>query len=362
MTGRRWIVAGILIGAGLCAAGPPIAGQTAGAIDSAWQDPLVGTMWRLVEFRSMNDAIGSVRPEDPSLYIMHLNGDGTVRLRLNCNYANGAWSASPDDEGEGGRFEFGALAATGAACSQPSLDEDILTQARFIRSYQLKDGSLYLSVLAEGGVYVWEPYSGTPPSVYVPASPEDGGPRNWEVTGVSFGLNLRERPSTSADVLAKYAPGTMLDNLGTVRIGDQFWCDVQELGGGPRGFVSAEFLKPAVSPDGRVAMGPDDSATRAGQGDFDATGYLPCARSSGQPLRQCGFGVARSGGGYATVVVKRPDGRTRAIYFRMGQPIGADTSQADGYQEFRATKDNDLHIVRVGGERYRIPEAVVLGG
>ena len=46
----------------------------------------------------------------------------------------------------------------------------------------------------------------------------------------------------------------------------------------------------------------------------------------------------------------------------MGMPIGADTSQADGYPEFRATKEVDLHLIRVGDERYEIPDAVVLGG
>jgi len=47
---------------------------------------------------------------------------------------------------------------------------------------------------------------------------------------------------------------------------------------------------------------------------------LPCARSIGQPVSQCEFGVARAGGGYATVVIKKPDGRTRTIFFRMGTP------------------------------------------
>ena len=28
----------------------------------------------------------------------------------------------------------------------------------------------------------------------------------------------------------------------------------------------------------------------------------------------------------------------------------------------RATKENDLHLIRVGNERYEIPDAVVLGG
>jgi hypothetical protein len=111
-----------------------------------------------------------------------------------------------------------------------------------------------------------------------------------------------------------------------------------------------------------VATGPDNSAYRAGQGDFDATGQIPCAQYPGQPTTECEFGVARAGGGYATVVIKKPDGRNRAIFFRMGKPIGADTSEADGYPEFRATKENDLNLIRVGNERYEIADAVVLGG
>jgi len=196
----------------------------------------------------------------------------------------------------------------------------------------------------------------------VPAAPEDGGPRNWQVTGVSRALNLREQPSTNAKIISSYLPETILDNLGCQRAEGRVWCDVQQFGGGPRGYVAAAFLKPAVSPDGRVATGPDDSALRAGQAKFDATGNIPCAQSVGQPMMQCPFGVARAGGGYATVVIQKPDGRTRTIFFRMGRPIGADTSQADGYPEFGVSKESDLHLIRIGEERYEIPDAVVLGG
>ena len=83
----------------------------------------------------------------------------------------------------------------------------------------------------------------------------------------------------------------------------RIWCDVQKLGGGSRGYVAQMYLKPAVSPDGSVATGPDDSALRAGQGKFDATGQIPCRQYAGQPMMQCEFGVARAGGGYATVVI-----------------------------------------------------------
>jgi heat shock protein HslJ len=335
------------------------------AHDAAGSDPaspLAGTLWRLVEFQSMDDAIGKLRPDDPTRYTMQLNGDGSVVMRLNCNRARGTWAAETGGNGASGRFVFGPLAATRAHCPPPSMDAGILAQAGFIRSYRLQDGRLYLSLMADGGVFAWEPVSGDPPAEECPADPEDGGPRNWEVTGVSQALNLRQEPSASAGIITRLAAGTVLDNLGCLRAEGRVWCDVQPLGGGPRGFVSASYLKPAVSPDGSVATGPDDSALRAGQGAFDATGNLPCTQVAGQPTMTCEFGVARAGGGYATVVIKRPGGRTRAIFFRMGRPIGADTSQADGSGEFKVSKEGDLNLIRIGNEGYEIPDAVLMGG
>jgi hypothetical protein len=195
----------------------------------------------------------------------------------------------------------------------------------------------------------------------IPAAPEDGGPRNWTVTGVAGSLNMRQQPSTSAAVVARFHAGTVLDNLGCQRAEGRIWCDVQAFGGGPRGYVAAEYLLPTISPDGSARFGPDDSALRAGQGKFDATGPIPCAQHTGQPMGQCEMGVARAGGGYATVVVTHPDGKRRVIYFRMGIPIGADTSQADP-GEFSATRENGLSQIQVGTERYEIPDAVPLGG
>ena len=61
------------------------------------------------------------------------------------------------------------------------------------------------------------------------------------------------------------------------------------------------------------------------------------------------------------MVITKPAGVARAVFFRLGIAVGADTSQADGYPEFRATKEGDLHMIRVGDERYEIPYAVTLG-
>jgi hypothetical protein len=196
----------------------------------------------------------------------------------------------------------------------------------------------------------------------VPRAPEEGGYRHLRITGVETRLNLRERPSTAAPAVARLRPGVVLDNLGCRRAEGRVWCDVQPLGGGPRGFAAAEFLEPAPSPAGVPATGPDLSALRAGAGDFDARGEIPCAWDLGQPATRCRFAVARGGGGAATVVVTRPDGGTRVIYFANGVAIGAGTSEADPAGPFDARREADLTFVRIGRERYEIPDAAVLGG
>ncbi len=219
------------------------------------------------------------------------------------------------------------------------------------------------SVLAVACLFIGTPALAQPvPGQDVPAAPEDGGPINWEVVEISGGLHLRAQPSTSADILSTYPSGTILDNLGCQRAEGRTWCDVQPFGGGPRGYAAADYLKPAVASDGSVPAGPETSSLRAGRGEFDATGKIPCAQRAGQPMMQCDFGVARQGGGFATVVVTKPDGAKRALFFRRGIPMGADTSQADGYAEFSYDKASDLNFIRVGEERYEIPDAAILGG
>lgn len=137
---------------------PPTAPPTAPAPTTAGvASSLAGTEWRLVEIQSMDDAVGTKRPDNPSRYTMRLGADGTVSMRLNCNRATGSWSASPSADPSKGRLEFGALAGTLALCPSPSLDEEVTKQAPYVRSYMLKDGRLYLSLMTDGGILAWEP-------------------------------------------------------------------------------------------------------------------------------------------------------------------------------------------------------------
>jgi hypothetical protein len=194
----------------------------------------------------------------------------------------------------------------------------------------------------------------------VPASPDDGGPLLFEVK--TSNLNLREQPSTSAKIVAKLKLGTLVNNLGCERQGVRVWCDVQPMGGGPRGYAAVTYLVPPVSPHGAVAYGPDTTALRAGQGQFDANGPIKCAIGAKTALGTCQMGVARHPGGWATVVVTHGSGKKRAIYFQNGTAIGGDTSEADYSGSFKAAKVGDMYRISIGNERYEFPEMFIFGG
>ena len=175
-------------------------------------------------------------------------------------------------------------------------------------------------------------------------------PTFWGVSGQADFLNLRSGPTTDSQVLRKLLPGTVVRNHGCKDVAEQTWCEIETLNNDRiRGWGTAAYLeKPNAS-------------LRAGQGAFDATGKVPCAQFAGQPMGQCSFGVARDGGGTATVSVTRPDGLRRALFFQDGRFVSADTSQADGYPAVSSRKESDLHTIRVGHERYEIPDAAIFG-
>jgi hypothetical protein len=131
-------------------------------------------------------------------------------------------------------------------------------------------------------------------------------------------------------------------------------------------FVECEIVS-FKAPDGPAAGAPstgrEPSAVRAGRGQFEATGFVDCSDRPGQPMRHCPMGVARDGGGTATVVVTRPDGRKRAIFFEKGRAVSADLSQADGNMTFMPAKSGSGIVqIDAGDERYVFPESVVFGG
>lgn len=96
--------------------------------------------------------------------------------------------------------------------------------------------------------------------------------------------------------------------------------------------------------------------------DFNATGEIPCARNAGQPMGSCKFGVKREGSGKAMVTVFWPDAGSRVIFFEGGKPANYDKSEADGDAAMQVEQNADLFVIRIGDQRFEIPDAVINGG
>ncbi len=118
---------------------------------------LTNTSWRLVEIQSMDDAQPPKRPIDRTKYTLTLATDGALKLKLDCNQYQGKWSAQASSELSTGSLLLGPVMGTKMACPSPSYGPQLSVQIENIRSYLLKDGKLYLSLKADGGIWVWEP-------------------------------------------------------------------------------------------------------------------------------------------------------------------------------------------------------------
>jgi len=142
-----WLMASVLAGHASAA------GQGA----SAQGTLLEGTRWVLVDFQSMDDAIGRTVNPRPLAYTLSLEPGGKATLRLDCNRANGPWQLRPGQDPTLGGFTLGPLASTRALCPDDVLGPMLARDAQYVRGYRLQDGRLHLSLMADGGIYTWAP-------------------------------------------------------------------------------------------------------------------------------------------------------------------------------------------------------------
>ena len=113
-------------------------------------DGLSGVSWQLVRIQGSDDTI--VAPDDGSKYILAFATDGSVTARIDCNRGRGTWkSAGPT------QLQLGPMVLTRAMCPPGSLHDRVVRQLPFVRSYVIKDGRLFLWLMADGGIYELEP-------------------------------------------------------------------------------------------------------------------------------------------------------------------------------------------------------------
>jgi uncharacterized protein YraI len=196
--------------------------------------------------------------------------------------------------------------------------------------------------------------------------PDTRGPDFWEVTGIGGRdyLNVRTGPGTRNPVLARLSDGEILRNLGCRVVAGRRWCNVARLDGRDSGWVAGDFLREASRQPGAGGSRPWPGRQPVGAGPwgdgepFSATGSLPCATAIGQPSRPCRFGVVRSGRpGSAGVWIAIGGGEERFFQFERGRPVFTNTAG-----RIQVERSGDLNLIRVGRERYEIPDAVVFGG
>ena len=111
---------------------------------------LGGTAWQLVKFQRSDDT--TLTPDDKMKYTIAFADDGGLSVRIDCNRGRGTWKSSGPNQ-----LQFGQLALTRAMCPPGSLHDQIVKHWNFVRSYILKDGHLFLSLMADGGIYEFEP-------------------------------------------------------------------------------------------------------------------------------------------------------------------------------------------------------------
>jgi len=112
---------------------------------------LEGTSWQLAKIQGGD---GTTRvPGEKSKYTFTFGADGVFTARIDCNRARGAWRSSRP-----GRIEIGPqLAITRAECPPGSLHDRVVKDLSFVRSYLVRSGHLFLSLMADAAVYELEP-------------------------------------------------------------------------------------------------------------------------------------------------------------------------------------------------------------
>lgn len=111
---------------------------------------LEGIEWHLVRFEGGDGTV--LAPDDPSKYTLTFQPGGRLDARVDCNRGHGAWKSAGRSH-----VELGELALTRAMCPPGSLHDQVVKQLPYVRSYVLRDGHLFLSLMADGGIFELEP-------------------------------------------------------------------------------------------------------------------------------------------------------------------------------------------------------------
>lgn len=124
------------------------AAPTATAAKAPEPAPLVGTSWQWVSFTDHNQKVAVDQPQN---YTLSFKADGVLEIKADCNNAGAAYVLTDNQI----QIDVGPM--TLVACPEASLSEDFIRYLGFARLYFLKDGSLYMDLMADGGTMKFNP-------------------------------------------------------------------------------------------------------------------------------------------------------------------------------------------------------------
>lgn len=113
-------------------------------------EDLAGTSWQLVKITSMDDTVYT--PDEKASYTLEFVKDGSMRVLADCNRGTGSWFSE-----QPGELSFSDIATTRALCPTGSLHDRYFAQFKWVRSYQMQNGNLFLATMADGSIVEFEP-------------------------------------------------------------------------------------------------------------------------------------------------------------------------------------------------------------
>ena len=207
-------------------------GSLARSTSSTFQTQnLADTTWQLVKFQSGDDT--SLAPDDKAKYTISFAKNDRVAVRFDCNRGTGTWKSSAP-----GQLHFGPLALTRAMCLNATMPDRLAKDWASIRSYVLKDGHLFLSLMTDGGVYEFEPLN-----------------NESKITGtITYRQRIALTPAASVevnllDVSLADAPATSIASLQLIPAGKQvpipfeLQYDAQRINSGHRYAIRVEVFE-----------------------------------------------------------------------------------------------------------------------
>ncbi len=349
--------------------------------------PLAGTDWQLHTIQSMDDAQGTTKIADPSKFTVHFGADGRANFQLDCNRGMGDWKVESAGA-ESGKLTFGPIAATRALCPPPHVDERVARDMAYVRSYLLKDGKLFMSLMADGGIYEWAPLKAAAAAqngdlVVKPVQFGKGKSStvirdriigrqyiDYQVrAGAGQRLTARLKGSNGANYFNLLPPDSVDLAMFNGSLGDNRFDGVLPDDGvytlrvylmrsaARRNEVSNFTLSVGVTGTPLKPVSAKTDAVLPGT-RYHASATTPCEPQYSK-ARECEVFVVRRGfDGTATVELRWDADRKRRILFVKGEPKAADASQPMSF-----TRNERGWSVKFGDdERFEIPEPLVFGG